>query len=703
MVNWDPLGKTALSDEEVLPKETMQKLYFLRYPLTAGNGYITIATTRPETIMADVAVCVNPNDDRYKTYIGKTCKIPLLGKEIPIISDEYVSMDFGTGCLKITPAHDINDYNIGIKHNLPVVDVLNEDGTLNDHAVLPQFIGKDRFKVRREIAEQLQEEGFIEKITEYPGILNTSERTGAVVEPRLSMQWFLKMEKLSKPALDNVMNDNIRFVPEKLKNTYRHWMENVKDWCVSRQLWWGQRIPAWYNANGDYVVAKTAEEANELFSREGKSVAGLRQDEDVLDTWFSSWLWPISVFDGFKDPKNADINYYYPTQDLVTAPEIMFFWVARMIIAGYEYRGEKPFSTVYYTGIVRDKQGRKMSKSLGNSPDPLDLIEKYGADGVRLGMLLCSPAGNDIPFDEKQVEQGRNFCNKIWNAFRLVKGWEVNEGLQQPSGNATAIKWFEARLQQVLIETEDDFDKYRISDALMSMYKLIWDDFCAWYLEMIKPAFGQPIDRKTYDTTVSLFEKLMKMLHPIMPFITEEIWHGLKFRNETDCITISSYPQLAQYEKNILETAENAIQLISEIRNNRNANGLSPKENLGIFINSNSKATIWLSPFQTLIEKLANVSGFETSNAAPEFTKSLMIKTDEFYLRLPESVFHKSSNEEIQKELDYLKGFLNSVNAKLNNEKFVAHAKPELLEKEKQKQADALLKIAALEKQLRGN
>jgi valyl-tRNA synthetase len=597
MVNWDPAGLTAVSDEEVIHKEMQSKLYYVRYVIVEKDEkydnndasqrqakfdkgeFITIATVRPETILGDTAVCVHPDDERFKKFADKFAIIPMVNRQVPIIQDDYITIEFGTGALKVTPAHDQNDYNLGLKHKLEVVDTLNADGTLSQAAGF--YIGEDRFAVRKKIIVDLEEMGHVVKTEEYTNKVGFSERTNAVIEPRLSQQWFVKMKDFSKPALDAVMDGDVKLYPEKFVNTYRHWMENVHDWCISRQLWWGQRIPAWYDKSGNNVVCKTLEEAFVLIKEKNPAVKleDIQQDNDVLDTWFSSWLWPISVFDGFKDPNNKDINYYYPTNDLVSAPEILFFWIARMIIAGYEYRGQKPFSNVYLTGIVRDKLGRKMSKSLGNSPDPLDLIEKYGADGVRAGMLFSSPAGNDLPFDESLVEQGRNFSNKIWNALRLVKGWEIDANLEQPSSSIVAINWFESRLAETLTEINDHYNKLRISDALMSTYKLIWDDFCSWYLEMIKPGYEQPIDLKTLTQTKVFFEKLMQMLHPFMPFITEELWHTLNERTEGDDIIISSWPVVSPVNENILSSMNDVFEIISGIRNFRKSQNIAQKVN----------------------------------------------------------------------------------------------------------------------------
>ncbi len=703
MVNWDPLGKTALSDDEVIQKENTAKFYYVKYKLVDCDDYITVATVRPETIMGDVAVCVNPNDERYQHLIGKKCIVPFVHREVPIIADDYIEMDFGTGALKVTPAHDKNDYALGQKHGLETIDVLREDGTISEAAQV--FVGMDRFKARKAAVEQLEAEGLISKVEEIKNNIGTSERTGAVVEPRLSMQWFLQMDDLSKPALDNVINGNIKFHPEKFVNTYKHWMENVKDWCISRQLWWGHRIPAWYNEKGDFVVAKTKNEAEALFQSRQSPFDNLKQDEDVLDTWFSSWLWPISVFDGFKNPKGEDINYFYPTNDLVTAPEIIFFWVARMIIAGYEYKNTLPFTNVYFTGIVRDKLGRKMSKSLGNSPDPLDMIEKSGADAVRFGMLVCSPAGNDILFDEKYIEQGRNFSNKIWNAFRLIKGFTVdaitNNAPEEKDGNfknKTAITWFDEKLKATIVEVEQLYAQYKISEALMSIYKLIWDDFCAWYLEMIKPAYGLPIDAVTYSTTIRYFEQLMQLLHPVMPFITEEIWHGLREREANDCIIVSKYPNLNRAAtETVLQQAGLAFDLIAQVRNIRSSKGLSPKEALQLV--STEAAISTLKEFDAVIKKLANIESIISSKTQPDSSTPLPLKTDTWYLILPSSAL-AVDREAIEKEIEYTVGFLRSVEQKLSNEKFVAHAKPEQLEKERQKQADAEAKLEALKRQL---
>ncbi|WP_295768431.1 valine--tRNA ligase [uncultured Mucilaginibacter sp.] len=702
MINWDPRGLTAVSDEEVIRKEVNQKLYYIKYTLTEAEGdatHIMIATTRPETIMADSAVCINPNDERYTHLHGKTVKVPLINREIPVILDEYVTMDFGTGCLKVTPAHDLNDYELGQKHNLPVIDILNDDGTLNDKAEI--LIGEDRFTARKKITVLLEEAGALEKVEEYRSQVGFSERTDAVIEPKLSMQWFCKMKEMAQPALDYVLNGEVKLIPDKFINTYRHWMENVRDWNISRQLWWGQQIPAWYLPNGQFVVAKTLEEA----LTEAKSIdatltaADLRQDEDVVDTWFSSWLWPISVFDGFKNPDNADINYYYPTNDLVTAPEILFFWVARMIMAGHEFKGKAPFKNVYLTGIVRDKLGRKMSKSLGNSPDPIDLIKKYGADGVRVGMLLCSPAGNDLMFDESYCEQGRNFANKIWNAFRLVKGWEVDATL--PATNAIAINWFNSRFNEALAEIEDLFAQYRLSEAIMAVYKLVWDDFCAWFLEMVKPAYQHPIDAESFNATVKFFENILKLLHPFMPFLSEELWHDELFgeRNAQDCCIVAQLPEIEQTNTQLLADVEKLKQVITEIRNTRNTKQLSPKEALELHVKQSS--AVDYQSFVPVISKLGNISSINFADDKIAGAASFMVSTDEFFIPLANNIDADAEIARLQKDKEYLVGFLKSVNAKLSNEKFVNNAKPEIIENERKKQADAEAKLQIIEENLK--
>ncbi len=721
MVNWDPQGKTAVSDEEVNMKEVQQKLVYIRYAISPFPSfkersddsveveYITIATTRPETIMADAAIAVNPNDERYKHLHGRKAIIPLINREIPIITDEYVTMDFGTGGLKVTPAHDRNDYELGVKHRLPVIDILNDDGTLNEKAQI--LVGMDRFAARKAIIKQLEESDHLVKVEEYKSNVGYSERTNAVIEPKLSLQWFLQMEDLAKPALKAVMDDVVQLVPPKFKNTYRSWMENPHDWCISRQLWWGQQIPAFYMKDGTIIVAKDKREAlriaRDKYQLFALSETDLTQDEDVLDTWFSSWLWPISVFDGIVKPDNADINYYYPTNDLVTAPEILFFWVARMIVAGYEYRGQEPFRNVYLTGIVRDKLGRKMSKSLGNSPDPLDLIEQFGADGVRTGMLFSSPAGNDLPYDEKLVEQGRNFCNKLWNAFRLVKGWQVTEEanayktyetlLGIPNSSAVVIRWFESTFSAAVLEIQDHFSKYRISDALMTLYKLIWDDFCSQYLEMIKPGFEQPIDAETYNATIDFFDRLTRLAHPFMPFITEEIWQELREHTEDESICVADYPKAGAVDAQLLTDMATALELITSIRNLRGSKQISPKVELPLAIKS--QITGRFEPFAQLIQKLANLSGIEYVSIGADATPGLsfVIKGDEFYVNIVGEIDVEQERATQQKELDYTLGFRDSVLKKLSNEKFVANAKPDVIERERQKLADADAKIKTLQ------
>lgn len=702
MVNWDPQARTTVSDEEVMMLEVHQKLVYIRYDLEGQEGSVTIATTRPETIMADVAICVNPEDTRYQHLIGKNAIIPLIDRAIPIIADEYVEMEFGTGCLKVTPAHDANDYELGKKHNLPIIDLLAEDGTLNEKAQI--LVGEDRFVARKKITKMLEASGHLVKVEEYQSNVGHSERTNAVIEPRLSEQWFLKMEGLSKPALENVMDDTIQLIPAKFKNTYRHWMENVRDWNISRQLWWGHRIPAYYLNDGTVIVAKSKREAlrkaqldHQLFALTEED---LRQDEDVLDTWFSSWLWPISVFNGIKEPDNADVNYYYPTNDLVTAPEILFFWVARMIIAGYEYRGQYPFKNVYLTGIVRDKQGRKMSKSLGNSPDPIELIEQYGADGVRTGMLFSSPAGNDLPFDEKLVEQGRNFCNKIWNAFRLTQGWEVSADI--PANNDLAIAWFDAKLNQTLVQLHDDFAKFRISVALGAVYRLIWNDFCSQYLEMVKPEYQQPIDAATYRATLDFFDKLMRLTHPFMPFITEEIWQNLAGprsaeRGEKESICLAPYPQPGTVDTTLLDDFDRLIELVTALRNLRNTKNISPKTALPLAIRTDSR--VRYETLAALIQKLANVSEITFAQDQAD-GMSFLVRSDEFFVDLAGEVDVEAERETLLADLAYTEGFLASVTKKLSNERFVQNAKGDIVEKERQKQADAEAKIVTIREAL---
>ena len=700
MVNWDPEALTAVSDEEVLYKEVNSRLFYVRYKVAGSDDeWLTIATTRPETILGDTAICVNPNDARYKHLHGKKALVPLINREIQIIADEYVDMEFGTGCLKVTPAHDINDYELGIKFNLETIDVFNENGTLNKNGL--HYEGKDRFEVRKLIEKELDEKGYLVKTEDHINKVGFSERTNAVIEPKLSLQWFVSMKELAQPALDNVMNGNIQFHPDKFKNTYRHWMENVKDWCISRQLWWGHRIPAWYFGNGtnDYVVAKTAEEALVLATeRAGKTIelADLRQDEDVLDTWFSSWLWPISVFNGLTRPGNEEIKYYYPTNDLVTAPEIMFFWVARMVIAGYEYLGDLPFKNVYYTGIVRDKLGRKMSKSLGNSPDPIELIEKYGADGVRVGILISSPAGNDLPFDSSQCEQGRNFTNKIWNAFRLVSSWEVR-AIEQPKSSVVAIEWFENRFQKVLVEINDLFDKFRISEALMAIYKLVWDDFCSWYLEMVKPGYEQPIDAKTLEATKSFFENLLKVLHPFTPFVAEELWHALRERAEGDDIIIAPWPSVKSFDAQNLKQFDLASEVITNIRNIRKSNNIATKVKLELFIR---KTQTIETGFDSIIVKMGNLSVLEYVQDKVANANSFIVAGNEYFIPFGDTIDVEAEKAKISEELTYTKGFLKSVQSKLSNERFVAGAPEAVITNERKKESDALAKIALLEEKM---
>ncbi len=766
MINWDCEAQTALSNEEVIYAENGEKsfLYHFKYRIQDTDEHIIIATQRPETIMGDTAVAVNPNDERYKHLIGKMALVPMINRPVPIITDNYVEKEFGTGCLKVTPAHDQNDYDIGVRHNLPVIDTLNPDGTLNELCEIPEYVGLDRFKVRKLVVERLREENILVKEEDFVTRIGRSERTNSVIEPRLSMQWFIRMKEISKRALEAVENDEVKLHPEKFKNTYRHWMENVRDWCISRQLWWGQRIPAWYDEAGNVYVAETEAEAFEQFNKNvhrgkstvhgqqstddrrqtandsgkstvgsglsaigkaasvassplsGETERGLYQDTDVLDTWASSWLWPIAVFDGFNDrcfdkekgkinkAANPELNYYYPTQILITAPEILFFWVARMMIAGYEYLDEKPFSDVYLHGIVRDKQRRKMSKSLGNSPDPLDLIDKYGADGVRIGMLLSSPAGNDLLFDEKLCEQGRNFCNKIWNALRLVKGWNISD--EKNEANTPAILWFENRLNQVIFQLENSYADYRISEALHTLYNLIWDDFCSWYLEMIKPAPSNSpegggrlaLDSHTYNVTIDFFEKLMQLAHPFVPFISEEIWHTLKERNEKDCITVSRYPQSESPNENILKQAETAKEIISRVREVRAQAGISPNEAVAMCAITNNAAAYDF--FKPLVTKLANLSAFDFVTEEADNAKTFLVGTDKFFLHIQTEINPEEERKKLTDEINYLRGFIQSVQKKLGNERFVAGAPAEVVEKEKQKLSDGEMKLKALEESL---
>ena len=711
MVNWDPAALTAISDEEVIYKEEHGKLYYLRYmvenPDAGTPKYAVVATTRPETIMGDTAMCINPNDPKNAWLKGKRVIVPLVGRSIPVIEDDYVDIEFGTGCLKVTPAHDVNDYMLGEKHGLPSIDIFNDNGTLSEAAGL--YVGMDRFDVRRQIETDLQEAGLMEKVEAYTNKVGTSERSGAVIEPKLSMQWFLKMDELAKPALKAVMEDIIRLVPAKFKNTYRYWMENVKDWCVSRQLWWGQQIPAYYipqTLGGGFVVAESEAEAVQLAraksGHDELTAADLTRDPDVLDTWFSSWLWPMSVFDGVLDPNNAEIKYYYPTNDLVTAPEILFFWVARMIMAGYEYQGERPFSNVYLTGIVRDKLRRKMSKSLGNSPDPLDLIAKYGADSVRVAMMLCSSAGNDIIWDESLIEQGRNFGNKIWNSFRLIKMWEVSATAEQPEAARMAVEWFGAKLAATVAEIDEHFASFRISDALMTLYRLFWEDFSGWYLEMVKPAYGQPLDTTTYTATIGYFEQLLQQLHPYMPFITEEIWHYVAERGPKESIMVSRYTSLPVTERSsaLVERFELAKEVVSGIRNVRKSKNIAQKEPMGLIYAADEN---YPAEFEAVIVKMGNLSSVSAMAAGaqkPSGAASFIVKTTEYFIPLGEMIDTAAERERLTKELDYTRGFLDSVMKKLSNERFVQNAPQQVIANERAKQADAEAKIKALEEQL---
>ena len=709
MVNWDPQALTAVSDEEVIYKESHGKLFYLKYYVEGENKYIVVATTRPETIMGDTAVCVHPEDERYQWLKGKKVIVPGVGRVVPIIMDEYVDREFGTGALKITPAHDINDYNLGMKYGLESIDIFNDNGTLNEHG--GKYAGMDRFVCRKAIMKDLEEAGLVEKTEDYTNKVGHSERTDAVIEPKLSAQWFLKMDDMAKKALEVVENDTIKFHPAKFKNTYRHWLENIKDWCISRQLWWGHRIPAWYldvNGKVETIVALNEDEAKKIAAEKYNYTGSLRQDEDVLDTWFSSWLWPISLFDGIRNPNNEEIKYYYPTADLITAPDIIFFWIARMIMAGEEFRDEIPFHNVYFTGIVRDKLGRKMSKQLGNSPDPIELIEKYGADGVRMGMLLTAPAGNDLPFDESICEQGRNFSNQMWNALRLVSGWQIGD-IQQSQENAVAVQWMEQRMAQVIEEIEKDFDQYRLSEALMTTYKLAWDDFCSWFLEMVKPAYGTPIDRETYDATISIFSRLMLLLHPFMPFVTEEIWHALQtigkddekaaFINANFSIMNQHMPTSVFFDQRMLDEFDTAKEVIAGVRNIRNTRNLSPKEALEVsFIASDDRYRF--DHFYGIVRKLANVSAINEVKEKPSGALSFMVGTMECFVPMPENVNKDEELKKLQEELKYAEGFLNSVLKKLSNEKFVNGAPPAVIEKERNKQRDAETKIAALKTQI---
>lgn len=698
MVNWDPKALTALSDEEVIHREVNGKLYYLRYKIEGDpdGGYAVVATTRPETIMGDTAMCIHPDDPKNSHLKGKKVIVPLVGRVIPVIEDDYVDIEFGTGCLKVTPAHDVNDYMLGEKYNLPSIDIFNQDGTLNENG--DRYVGMDRFEVRKQIEKDLEEAGLLEKMEPYTNKVGFSERTDAIIEPKLSMQWFLKMDDLARPALEAVEDGTIRFYPEKYKNTYRHWMENIKDWCISRQLWWGHRIPAYFLPQGGYVVAMSREEAFEKALEKVDyplSIDDLKQDEDVLDTWFSSWLWPISVFDGINHPDNKEIAYYYPTSDLVTAPEIIFFWVARMIMAGYEYRKEPCFRNVYFTGIVRDKLGRKMSKSLGNSPDPIELMEKYGADGVRMGMLLTSPAGNDLPFDESVCEQGRNFNNKIWNAFRLIKGWETDDTIPQPETAKIAAEWFRSKLSETIAELDDLFSKYRLSEALMLLYKLFWDEFSAWYLEMIKPAYQQPIDTETYKITLSYFDALMRLLHPFMPFITEELWQALCDRKAGESIMTSLQPKQTPADKELLNDFETLKEVVAGVRTIRLEKNIPNKDELELQVIGSHN-----HQYDSVISKICRLSSVSSVSEKQPGAVGFLVGTIEYSIPLTDKMDVEAELQKLKVELTYTEGFLQSVLKKLNNERFVQNAKPEIVEAERKKQADAESKIALLKENI---
>ncbi len=712
MVNWDPSAKTALSDEEVIYKEVQSKLYYLRYQIEGEeNKYVTIATTRPETILGDTAVCVNPNDERFTHLKGKRVIVPLVNRSVPVIQDEYVDVEFGTGCLKITPAHDINDYEIGMRYNLETIDIFSDDGTLGEKAGL--FVGEDRFAVREKIIPELEKAGNLVKIEDYTNKVGFSERTDEIIEPKLSAQWFLKMEKLAKPALDFVMDDTVQFRPEKFKNTYKHWMGNIKDWCISRQLWWGHQIPVWYISpsptlpkgegakNYGYVVAVSEEEARKLAIEKHPSLGGdgggfqLVQDEDVLDTWFSSWLWPISVFDGIRNPDNEEVNYYYPTSDLVTAPDIIFFWVARMIIAGYEYRDTFPFKNVYFTGMVRDAQRRKMSKSLGNSPDPLDLIKKYGADGVRVGMLLCSPAGSDLLFDEGLPQQGSGFVTKIWNTFRLVKNWEIDTDIEQPEHSKLAIEWFKNKLDEITVTLDGQFDNFRISEALMNVYTTVRDEFSGWLLEIVKPAYQQPIDAKTYNELIHLFDRLLRILHPFVPFITEEIWQLLSERKEGGSIMVTTQDLAQQFDTGLLESFEDLKDAVSGVRKIRLENNIPMKDQLSLSIQPGDKG--YHKEFESILIKLGNLENIEVVEEEVKGAASFRVKSTNFYISLGDLINPEEELKKLEEELKYAKGFLMSVTKKLSNERFVSNAPEAVVAKEKAKQADAEAKIKILE------
>ncbi|MBS1589212.1 MAG: valine--tRNA ligase [Bacteroidetes bacterium] len=701
MINWDPKAKTALSDEEVNYKQTNSKLYHVRYKIDAENEeYITIATVRPETILGDTAVCVHPEDSRYAHLKGKFCFVPLINRRVPIIFDEYIDREFGTGALKVTPAHDINDYNLGQKHRLQIVDTLNDDGTMSEAAQL--YVGEDRFAVRKKIVQDLEQAGNLVKVEEYQNQVGYSERTDVVIEPRLSMQWWCKMDQMAAPALEAVVNDSIEFYPAKFKNLYRHWMENIKDWCVSRQLWWGQRIPAWYDAEGNIYVAETEEEAYQQYAQKNPSSKDqkLKQDVDVLDTWFSSWLWPMEVFDWNKNPNNADLKYYYPSSTLVTAPEIIFFWVARMIMAGFEFRGQKPFDKVYFTGIVRDKQGRKMSKSLGNSPDLLQLIEEYGSDSVRFSVMIASPAGNDLLYDESMLDQGRFFCNKMWNALRLIKGWEQKQdsNCAATNGQLFAVKWMQAQLHEVSLQLDTMFADFRLSEALKTIYSLIWNDFCSWYLEWVKPAMDKPMPTEIYTDTLSIFEQLLQLLHPFMPFVTEEIFHQLAQREPNHDLMVMPLT-ISQSNLSILNEGILLQQIITAVRDCRNKSGLKPKESIKLWIESNKSE--FYNRVEDVISRQVNAEKVQLVSEPQNDCIAIVVQTEKLFIEAKTATVDKEQQAaEMNKELNYLNGFLASVEKKLNNEKFMQNAKPEVLENERKKQSDAKAKIEAIEKSL---
>jgi valyl-tRNA synthetase len=701
MVNWDPQAMTAVSDEEVNYTDEKSKLYYVRYKIVGENGYVMVATTRPETILGDTAVCAHPDDERYKHLKGKMVIVPMANREVPFIFDSYVDPEFGTGCLKITPSHDINDYEIGLRHNLPSIDVFNDDGTISERAGL--FIGADRFEAKELAEKLLAKEGSLVKVDDYNNKIGRSERTNAIIEPRLSLQWFLKMKDLSEPALNAVVNGDVKLHPAKFSNLYRHWMENVRDWCISRQLWWGHRIPAWYFNNNEFVVAENVSDAlDQAIKKSGITSlkeSDLRQDDDVLDTWFSSWLWPIVSFDGINQPENADIKYYYPTNDLITAPEILFFWVARMIIAGYEYREIKPFSNVYLTGLVRDQQRRKMSKSLGNSPEPIELIEKYGADGVRVGMLLCSPAGNDLLYEDSLPEQGRNFANKIWNAFRLLKSWDIDETIEQPDSSKIAVTWMNEMLNKTFQEVDSNFNKFRISEALMTTYKLFWDEFSGWFLEIIKPEYQKPIDRLTFDSTITIFEKLTKVIHPFMPFITEEIWQMLIERKDGESLMITLLPELSEYNKEMIEGFESIKETISAIRALRKSKDIPNRETLELLIRENPEN--FKKEFLPIILKLCNLSDISFVSEKQEGAASFMIGTTEYFVPLSGKLNVEGEIAKLDEEIHYHRGFLNSVMKKLGNERFIQNAPENVLELERKKKNDAESKIATLEERIK--